>query len=167
MALTSLIHGCEATRCNQRHRGEWLCFRSKVFLRGQNIPAPLIGWHGDKLHSPRCSESGVLSFEIQQLLTVCVATQSLAKQLCPVLNEDRKVEVIVVTTLVTVLALAAVILRILSRKLGGVKFWWDDYLIFFAMVRDMETKHLQDCLCSHDLSLSPWVNPQTSTCVSR
>ena len=71
---------------------------------------------------------------------MCVATQSLAKQLCPVLNEDRKVEVIVVTTLVTVLALSAVILRMLSRKLGGVKLWWDDYLIFFAMVRDMGNK---------------------------
>ena len=70
------------------------------------------------------------------LLTTGIATQSLAEQLCPVLNEDRKAEVVVVMTLITALALTAVIFRIISRRLGGVKFWWDDYLVFFAMVRD-------------------------------
>lgn len=33
-----------------------------------------------------------------------------------------------------VIALVSVVLRIIARKKGGIKFWWDDWLIFVAMV---------------------------------
>lgn len=65
---------------------------------------------------------------------ISTATQSLAKQLCPVLKENRTPEVVSVMIVITVLALASVIFRVVSRKIGHVKFWWDDYLILFVMV---------------------------------
>jgi hypothetical protein len=35
----------------------------------------------------------------------------------------------------TILALVSVILRLISRRIKGQPFWWDDYMIIFSMVR--------------------------------
>lgn len=53
------------------------------------------------------------------------ATQSLAKELCPVLDESREAIVIAVIVVITLLSLVLVALRIVSRKVGHVKFWWE------------------------------------------
>lgn len=59
---------------------------------------------------------------------------NLAKQLCPNLNDSLAPRVTGVLTMLLALALISVVLRVISRQIGRVKFWWDDYLIFAAMV---------------------------------
>lgn len=43
------------------------------------------------------------------------------------------------------LALISVVLRVISRRVGRVKFWWDDYLIFIAMVLPSLTEAVLYC----------------------
>lgn len=63
-----------------------------------------------------------------------IGIQTLAKQLCPNLNDSLAPRVIGVLTVLMALALISVVLRVISRRVGRVTFWWDDYLIFIAMV---------------------------------
>lgn len=51
------------------------------------------------------------------------------------LAEDESAGVFVVAIVCTVLAVAAVILRFVSRSMAKAKLWWDDYTILVALVR--------------------------------
>lgn len=44
-----------------------------------------------------------------------------------------------VVIIMTVLALASVCLRLVSRHLKGQKLWWDDWVILFSMVSGIPT----------------------------
>ncbi len=50
------------------------------------------------------------------------------------LNESRRPDVTACLVVTTTFALLSVALRLASRKIGGTKLWWDDYLIILAMV---------------------------------
>jgi hypothetical protein len=63
---------------------------------------------------------------------------SLASQLCitadPSLNESRTAMIIAIISICIFLSVASVVGRIISRRMSGVKLWWDDYLILLALV---------------------------------
>ena len=42
--------------------------------------------------------------------------------------------IIAILIILIFLAIAAVAGRLLSRRITGIKFWWDDYLIIGALV---------------------------------
>ena len=69
-----------------------------------------------------------------RLLTRSTVTQSSITKLCPQLGDSRTPVVVIVMAFITTLALISVALRIVSRKLGRIRFGWDDWLIIFAMV---------------------------------
>lgn len=50
------------------------------------------------------------------------------------LSEDRRPEVITVSVLVSSLAIFSVVLRIVSRRIMGVRIWLDDWLIIASLV---------------------------------
>ena len=51
------------------------------------------------------------------------------------LHANKGPVVLVVSILMVILAVAAVALRFLSRKLSKAIFWWDDWIILAALVR--------------------------------
>ena len=55
-------------------------------------------------------------------------------EMCPVLRESRRPDVIKCLAVTTVLALSGVIMRFASRRIAGTKLWWDDYLILCGLV---------------------------------
>lgn len=61
------------------------------------------------------------------------------KQLCtsaaPSLNDNRGLDIIAATTVTTVLAFLAVVLRFVSRHISAAKFGMDDVMILVALVR--------------------------------
>lgn len=67
-------------------------------------------------------------------MTSATETQSQVTKLCPHLGESRTSEIVGILVFITSLALICVALRIVSRRIGRVKFGWDDWLIFAAMV---------------------------------
>ena len=54
---------------------------------------------------------------------------------------NRQALVLGFTISMTVLATVAVALRILARKISDAKFWYDDYMCLFALVRTNDWKH--------------------------
>ena len=68
------------------------------------------------------------------ILTSALETQRQIVKLCPHLGDSRTSEMVGVLVSITALALICVALRIISRRVGRVKFGWDDWLIFVAMV---------------------------------
>jgi hypothetical protein len=55
--------------------------------------------------------------------------------------ENRVTECIVLGIVLRVLAYATVVLRFLARRKAGSRYWWDDWLILAAAVRDRPTLH--------------------------
>ena len=68
------------------------------------------------------------------ILTFTIETQSQITKLCPKFGESRTSEIVGILVFITSLALVCVALRIVSRGIERVKFGWDDWLIFVAMV---------------------------------
>lgn len=50
-------------------------------------------------------------------------------------TEDRRYDLIAIPIATWVLAVVAVVLRIASRKIKGVKLWLDDWLILASLVQ--------------------------------
>ena len=50
------------------------------------------------------------------------------------INDDRSHELIALNVVFPLLALIAVILRVVARRINHVKLLWDDYIIFLSMV---------------------------------
>ena len=59
-------------------------------------------------------------------------TQDWISQLCPRLKESRTNQVIGSVAVLEALAIISVVLRAISKRIGHVKYGWDDYLIFAA-----------------------------------
>jgi hypothetical protein len=51
------------------------------------------------------------------------------------LSADRSADVEAAAVVTFVLAIAAVVLRLLSRRIKGVRLWIDDWLVIAALVR--------------------------------
>ena len=49
-------------------------------------------------------------------------------------QNDRGAVLVAVDAVLMCLAISAVGLRLLSRRLAGAKFWWDDWFILLALV---------------------------------
>ena len=60
--------------------------------------------------------------------------------MCPILDESRRSDVVTCLAITATLALASVIMRLTSRRIRGTKLWWDDYLIVFALVNIQAVK---------------------------
>ena len=67
-------------------------------------------------------------------LHVRAAATDMLVNMCPILQESRQSHVIATLAVTTTLALAAVIMRLCSRRIANTKISWDDYFIIFAMV---------------------------------
>ncbi|KAL8949239.1 MAG: hypothetical protein Q9222_004638 [Ikaeria aurantiellina] len=52
------------------------------------------------------------------------------------LYEDKSSQIVIVNIITLVMAIAAVILRLISRHLSAAKFWWDDGLIVVGLFLD-------------------------------
>ena len=76
----------------------------------------------------------VTTASFDHILTSAIETQSQITKLCPHLGESRTSEMVGILVLITSLALICVALRVFARRIGRVKFGWDDWLIFAAMV---------------------------------
>ena len=50
------------------------------------------------------------------------------------IDDDRSHELIVLNAVFPLLALIAVVLRVVARRITNNKLLWDDYLIFLSMV---------------------------------
>ena len=50
------------------------------------------------------------------------------------INDDRSHELIALNVVFPLIALIAVILRVVARRITHVKLLWDDYIIFLSMV---------------------------------
>ena len=50
------------------------------------------------------------------------------------ISDDRRADVIVVNAVCFAIALVAVTLRFISRRLARVHHWWDDWLVMVALV---------------------------------
>ena len=49
--------------------------------------------------------------------------------------EDRGPEILGIVIFFFVLALIAVLLRFVSRRVSAVNFWWDDWILLLATVK--------------------------------
>ena len=82
-------------------------------------------------------QSNMLYYYFFEELIPCdhmTVTQKLTIEFCPYFSEDRQQEFLGSVLFLYFLALISVVLRIISRRVGGVRLWWDDYLIVLATV---------------------------------
>lgn len=52
------------------------------------------------------------------------------------LQEDQSSRIVIINIITLVIAILAVILRLISRRLSAAPFWWDDGLIVVALFLD-------------------------------
>ena len=71
------------------------------------------------------------------------ATLTIARGLCvsavPRLNDSRQPEVLAAIIVMMVLAIAAVVLRLIARRLSAARLGIDDFLILVALVHSLQS----------------------------